>query len=357
MASLITQDVKASSRKKLIALAKANALRQRTADKKEARALAKKIDAVHAPFRLAFRKELEKHPGGKKVRKECDNAIKAIKALAKRRPRSEQQRSEIEKELESIRKTFDGIDKEHGVMLSKATQRTIKRGAYLGAIFKAFEKRGRIEFKERRYGALALKYTPYWGDLLRPWEPSPQTSFVLEPPYDADATVTESFSALVGEIYATDADASTGSIVVDVNTMFAGYQMARGQHGAFLTVPAGFSTLKLRAQITDVYADATAFAVGASWASSGGIAEVTSLSNNAVTRRETSINYVVAPVIFYVGDVFEGTHIINAEFDISDEGDEILVTAGLKVDCWAAAFAGALASASGNVAKITVELS
>ena len=66
---------------------------------------------------------------------------------------------------------------------------------------------------------------------------------------------------------------------------------------------------------------------------------------------------MVAPVIFYVSDVFEGTHIINAEFDISDEGDEILVTAGLKVDCWAVAAGGAFAFTIDHVAKITVELS
>jgi hypothetical protein len=357
MPSLITQDVKASSRKKLIALTKVNALRQRTADKKEAKALAKKIGAVHAPFRLAFRKELEKHPGGKMVRKECDNAIKAIQTLAKRRPKSEQQRSEIEKELESIRKTLDSIDKEHGVMLSEATQRTIKRSAYLGAIFKAFEKRGRIEFEERRYGALAMKFTPYWSDLLGRWEAfSPHTSFVFEPPYDVEAAVTEHFSALAG-FNSTRADASDGLLIADAMTLIGGYQMARAQHGAFLTVPAGFSTIKLRARIANISATVTASAIGASWASSGGIAEVTSLANNAVTRRETSINYVVAPIIFYAQDQFDGPHTINAEFDISNEGDEILVTAGLKADCWAVAAGGAFAFTIDHVAKITVELS
>ena len=270
--------------------------------------------------------------------------------------KGQQQRSEIEKELESIRKTLDGIDKEHGVMLCEATQRTIKRSAYLGAIFKAFEKRGRIEFKERRYGALAMKFTPYWGDLLRPWEFSPQTSFVFEPPYDAEAAVTEHFSTLAGAT-AARADASDGFLIADAMTLISGYQMARAQHGAFLTIPAGFSTIKLRARITNVSATVTASAIGASWASSGGIAEVTSLANNAVTRRETSINYVVAPVIFYVSDEFEGPHTIKAKFDISNAGDEILVTAGLKADCWAVAAGGAFASTIDHLAKITVELS
>jgi hypothetical protein len=253
MPSLITRGVKASSRKNLIALAEANARRQRAADKKEARAHANQIDAAQASFRLAFRKELEKHPGGKAVRKECDDAIKAIQALVKRRPTSAQQRSEIEKELESIRRTLDSIDKEHGITLRDAAQRAINRRAYLGAIFKAFEKRGRIELKEHRYAGLAMKFTPYWGELLETWEPSPQTSFIVEPPFDADASVAEQFSALVG-VAIPAVNENSGRVFVDAAAPVAGYQMARAQLGAFLTIPAGFSTLRLQARITSVNA-------------------------------------------------------------------------------------------------------
>ena len=89
----------------------------------------------------------------------------------------------------------------------------------------------------------------------------------------------------------------------------------------------------------------------------GGIAEVTSLANNAVIRRETSINYVVAPLLFYARDEYEGPHLVNAEFDILDEGGEILVTAGLKCDAWGALAGGGIASTGGNLSKITVEIS
>ena len=88
-----------------------------------------------------------------------------------------------------------------------------------------------------------------------------------------------------------------------------------------------------------------------------GIAEVTSLDNNSVTRRETSINYVVAPAIFYARDEFTGPHIINAEFPISSTGGDVLVTAGLKCDAWAAGVGAGFALASGKVSKITVQIS
>jgi hypothetical protein len=355
---LITRGVKAASCKKLITLAAANARRELAAGKKEARAIANQIDVAQVRFRSAFRKELEKHPDGKAVRKECDDAIKAIQRMAKSLPPSAPEGGRVGKELDSIRKTLSEIERQHGVMLRKAAQRALRRRDYLGAILKTFEKRGRIELKERRYAGLAMRFIPDWAewlDDLELWQPPPQTSFILEPPFDVEATVTETFSALAGYNSA-NADVN-GRVSISANAPVAGYQMARGQLGAFLTLPPGFSTLKLQARITDAFASVTAFAIGASWASSGGITEVTSITDNATTRRETSINYVTAPVIFYAQDTFEGAHIVNAEFDISDQGGEVLVTAGLKCDTWGAGLAAGVASGSGVVLKITIEIS
>jgi hypothetical protein len=106
-----------------------------------------------------------------------------------------------------------------------------------------------------------------------------------------------------------------------------------------------------------VSAQVLAFALGAGWASSGGIAEVTSITSNSTIRHETSINYVVAPLFFYAEDDFSGPHTINAEFPISSNGGEILVTAGLKCDTWAAVVAVSSATATGTVSKINVKVS
>ena len=179
----------------------------------------------------------------------------------------------------------------------------LKRREYVGAIFKAFEKRGRIELKELRYAGLAMKFRSDWAELseiwesLGPWQPPPQTSFVLEPPYDDEAILTEAFSAVFAASGYHDANTG-GGIQLHAGAVDGGYQMARGQVGGFLTIPSGFSTLKLQARITNVSAEVIAFALGASWASSGGIVEVTPLTNSGVTRHETSINYVVAPLLF-----------------------------------------------------------
>ena len=203
-----------------------------------------------------------------------------------------------------------------------------------------------------------MRFIPDWADLLVPLlRPRPQTSFSLTSPFDPDAAVTEQFTALVGVGFGADATPDSGRVFVSAGAPIAGFQMARAQLGGFVTLPSGFSTLKMQAKLTGVHANVTAFAIGASWASSGGIAEVTSLSSNAVQRRETSINFVVAPVIFFAHDLFEGPHVINAEFDISDQGEEILINAGLKADVWGAGVGGGVTTAGAEVSKITFEIS
>jgi hypothetical protein len=348
--SLFTREVSASSRKKLVEIAATNAERQQRADEQSARAQSAEIEAVQGRYRDALWSELGKHPDGQAIRSEFDNAVMAFRELVSRKP----DRKTLQKGLATLQKTLDGIDKGHRSAVLNASKRAIDQDKYFEAMLKAI-KRKPDKLRKGRHGALKITFKPEWQIPVLRFPP--QTSFTLIAPFDHDADVTEQFSALLGLGGQPTADDSTGLVDIQSLASAAGYQMERAQLGAFLTIPSGFSTLTLQAKITQVFADVIAFAGGAAWASCGGIAEVTSLDNNSVIRRETSINSVVAPVLFYARDIFNGPHVINAEFPISHNGGDILVTAGLKGDAWGAGLADALASADGTVSKITIKIS
>ncbi len=342
-----------ASRRKLLQLARSNPEQNRRGER-AANSEGRAIAAIHARFRRAFWKELDRTSIAGAIRAETDAATAPLRALAGK-PVTAAQRQARAEQMHAAMSRLDAIEREHGRILLNAARRVAERDDDLATILRALRKRGRVELKQGRFGAIRLKFIPHWADLVLPPLRAPQTAFVLQAPFDPTAAVTEFFSALA-ELAGANVSANIGDVDTQCAAAIAGYQMARAQLGGFLTIPAGFTKLKLQARIINVRAEALAFAVGASWASTGGIAEVTALDNNGVTRRETSINYVVAPVIFYAHDLFQGPHVINAEFPISRNGGEILVTAGLKSDSWAAAFAGALASAGGTVSKMTISL-
>jgi hypothetical protein len=282
---------------------------------------------------------------------------KAVVALLKRPPRNAAERRALEKELQKFRGAADAIEKTHRSALLDAFKNAVSAETYRSAMLKAAKKPGRLEMKERRFGGMWLNWDSSRLDLID-WDTltHPERSFTFEPAYDDDATVTEEFRALVGETN-TDADATTGEVELKALCFAAGYQMSRVQLGAFLTIPSGFEALRLQARIVDIRAHVIAFAmIGGSWASSGPIAEVTDFASNSTKRVEGSINYVLAPLLFYADDLFEGPTVFNAEFEIPDEGGEILVTAGLKGDAWAALISSTGSFVNGTVEKITVEL-
>jgi hypothetical protein len=222
---------------------------------------------------------------------------KSVQALAKRPARSAAQRHALEKELQERRGAADAIEKTHRSALLLAFENAVSAESYRRGMLKATKKPGRLEMKEGRFGWMRLNWDLSRLDLID-WDvlTHPQNSFVFEPPYDDDATVSEEFSALAG-ILGAEPNAISGSVSVSAFSVVAGYQMARAQLGAFLTIPSGFGTLRLQARIVDIRANVMAWAVpGASWASSGPIAEVTDFKSNSTRRVEGSINYVVAPL-------------------------------------------------------------
>jgi hypothetical protein len=345
MPSLIKDGVSASSRKRLIELASKNSARQPAGDRETAVAKGAQIEAAQTRFREAFWKQIDSHPEGAKIRKESGDAINALRELVGKKFNKDDR----EKVIVSVREALDQIEKRRKSAISTAAKNAINQDKYVAAMLKAI-KRKPVKLKKGTFGGLSMSFEPDLR-LLNLRFPT-QTSFTLEPPFDPNATVTELTSVDVGAAFPAD-----GSIFVSAFAEVAGYQMNRAQVGAFLTIPSGFSTLTLQARILDVDADVWAFALGAAWASSGLIAEVTSTADSSVTRRETTINFVVAPLLFYARDEFTGPKIMNAEFPISRQGGEILVTAGLKCDVWAAVVAASTAFVSGVTSKITVKVS
>jgi hypothetical protein len=356
MPSIIKAGVKAESRKRLIALWKANAANEVARMSRDASALGKRLGVAQDKAREAFLKALDDYRGAKAFHKEMAAIDKAIRALAKRPTLSPAQLGAIEKELQKLRDAADAIEKTHRPALLDAFGKRVSADTYRGGLLKAMKKPGRLVLKEGRYGGLInLDWITSRFELLT-WTvlTNPETSFAFTPAYDDDAVVANASSTLAGTASAAT-DPTHGSVSVFCCTAIAGYQMARSQVGAFLTIPSGFETLRLQARIVDIRSDVMAIAiVGGSWASTGTIAEVT-VANNT-TQVEGSINYVVAPLVWYAQDSFKGSTVLNAEFEIPSGGGDILVTAGIKSDVWAAVEAGTSSLAGGTVEKITVEL-
>jgi len=350
MTSIITKDVNASSQKKLLEIAAEHAKRQRSAEEQAALAQGARIEAAQKRFREVFWKEIDKDPDGSKIQADAHAAARALKALASEKP----DKNTRTKGIKSIRDALDETEKKYRKLINAAAKSAISDDAYLAAMLEAI-KRKPAKMKKKGHGGFSFFFKPDF-DLSHLRFPA-QTSFVLEPPFEQDADVIEETNLLIGIDSFPSADADSGAVFADCGSADAGYHMARAQLGGFLTIPAGFTTLMLQARIVDVNASVWAFAVGASWASVGGIAEVTSTANNSTNRHETSIAYVVAPVIFYAEDDFAGAHVINAEFPISSNGGDILVTAGLKCDTWAAGIGAAVSTNLGTVSKISVKIS
>jgi len=346
--SLITRNVSAASRKKLIDIAETNARNRTAEDEKSGIAEGEAFKAAQARPRASLLTAVGKHPDGKALRSELEQAQTEIERILKSHAKN---RDALRNEIAPILKHMDELERRHASLLAE-TEHVINRERYVPAIVKAVAKHGRMKLRERRFGGVKLRFEPHPFPPLRT---SPQTSFVIEPPFDKDAHITEHFSALVGAAIA-DLDDGTGDVFATAGAADAGYQMARAQVGAFLTIPSGFSTLTVQARITSIDALVFAFAVGASWASSGGIAELTAIGTNDLIRREDGINYVVAPLIFYASDEITGTHVLSAQFPISQDGGDFMLNAGLKCDTWAAALAGSGASVRGIVSKIPVHI-
>ena len=357
MPSVIRAEVKAELRGELLALWKANAARDAILASRKAAGLGARLEAAQGKSRVAFLKALDGNRSTRGIRKAMASIDKSVKALAKRPVRNAAQRHALEQALQESCGEADAIEKTHRSALLDAFENTVSAESYRRAMLKATKKPGRLEMKEGRFGWMRLNWDLSRLDLID-WNvlTHPQHSFAFEPPYDDGATVSEEFSALAG-IPGAEPDAISGSVSISAFSVVAGYQMARAQLGAFLTIPSGFGTLRLQARIVDIRADVMAWAIpGGSWASSGPIAEVTDLTSSSTRRVEGSINYVVAPLLFYAKDLFEGATVFNAEFDIPAAGGEILVTAGLKCDVWSALLSGNSAVVDGTVEKITVEL-
>ena len=270
MGSLITADLKPASRRKLVEFYKSNALRLEEIAAKAANSETKRLEAAQRPLRRAFLAELKKQRGWQAIHTEYDQALGAFQTFLKQHSARPPHRAVLEKGMNDLGRTLDGIEERHRAMLHVAAKRSIKRDEYLASMIRAYRGRGRIKLKEDPFGGLRLSFVPNWTGLLTPiLRPLPQTSFVLTAPFDQDAVVTEEFSALSGVIAGASADPNDGFVDVALEASLAGYQMGRAQLGAFLTIPPGFSMLKLQARITGVDATVLALAIGASWASSG----------------------------------------------------------------------------------------
>src|SRR4051794_34104347 len=157
MASVISGGVKAASRKRLVALARADAREKASAAEQLVRSEAGQLEALQARYRAAFDQAVESLPNRSTIRKELNGVAKELEAFAKERVR---ERPTFNAKLQALRGKLASMEQAHGAALREASKRAFKRDEYLAGVLKAFRKRGRVELKEAAFGAIRMRFIP-----------------------------------------------------------------------------------------------------------------------------------------------------------------------------------------------------
>lgn len=162
--------------------------------------------------------------------------------------------------------------------------------------------------------------------------PPPQTAFCFEPPYPLQQTDEERSGA------ATTADAEakpeTGTIELSAYSYLAGGAEASAAVGVEVTVPDGFSRLRVRA-VYDRYQSIGGLAMlGACGSAVGHYTEILGPAERH-SAAETSSGWAAG--LWSYDDTESGSHTRTVTFNIPDDGGEYSIFCGSYASSWAAA--------------------
>src|SRR5262245_43431732 len=184
MPPAIKDEVKAESRKKLVALWKANGAKEAARASKEAAGIGSQLGSIQDKARAELLAALDANPATRNVRKEMASIEKAARALAKQPVISAKQRQVYKKELRKLLEAADVNEKTHRRTLVHAFDEVVPTHPYRVALLKAMKKPGRLMLKEGKYGGfLNIDWNVPRFDLID-WDELPQTSFTFEAPYE-----------------------------------------------------------------------------------------------------------------------------------------------------------------------------
>lgn len=184
-------------------------------------------------------------------------------------------------------------------------------------------------------------------------EPTPVTAFCLTPPYETVGTHRHSDNIVF--VNNATATASDGRVDLEGWAHFLGDAWNDAEVGSFITVPAGFTRLKVTAKIDLSYDFYALSAPGIGYAGGDAMVELVGLDNER-ERHSRFLGFAISPLLWFARDNGQDLVVVTHTFTVPNEGGEFLIRAGASSYFGAGLNAFGEAFINGTVEEICVEL-
>ena len=184
-------------------------------------------------------------------------------------------------------------------------------------------------------------------------EPAEELSFCAQPPYDTRATSNNSH--LIAGTFEQSASANSGNFRLKGLTLYGGLGTNRAVVGDYVTVPAGYTRLKVRAKIRmNHHLRAIGLLGGVGYAQADLRLELTGTNGSSQSHNHMA-GLAVAPLMWVNIVNGDDTYFIEKTFTIPSGGGEYLVRAGGTTMFGSLLIGGSRAEETGNVEEICIE--
>jgi hypothetical protein len=146
----------------------------------------------------------------------------------------------------------------------------------------------------------------------------------------------------------------SGNLTLIGQTSVLGAGTNRALVGNFVTLPSGFSKLRVTVKLHESHTLSAGAVLGGAHAAADILIEVTGGSNSQTQSSATNISTVIAPVIFTNTDKGTADHLVSKTFTIPSTGGEFFIRAGMRSDFEAGSIASAFVNVSAQVQEIDV---
>lgn len=273
-------------RQKMLAASR-DAARER---RRKAKAFAGAVQAFAKPYQKAMASHLDGKAAyaryqrdATRIRNEAARVLKAAGTDAKKHRLA----------TDAIAAEVRAAQRRHAPMMQQAFDRVVDGAKYWGELMLLIQRHGGGALKSGPVGSATFQAL---ASEEEPDVTGQPLSFVLEPPYDDDATFELAGGPLIGDSRA-DAFPDEGRTETSANIGVGGARDAEAGVGDSVTVPAGATSVSLTARVR---VDGTVFALGVlavAQASVGVVCEIDGVGNGA--RRNEQVVGVMAPLGYF----------------------------------------------------------
>jgi hypothetical protein len=146
----------------------------------------------------------------------------------------------------------------------------------------------------------------------------------------------------------------SGNLTLLGQTAVLGAGTNRALVGNFVTLPSGFSKVRVTVKLKVTHSLTAGALVGGAHAATDVLIEVTGGNNSQTQSGVTNVSTVVAPLIALGTDKGSADHLVSKTFTIPTTGGEFFIRAGVRSDFEAGAIASASVNVSAQVQEIDV---